>query len=296
MPRIVLYLLGRKGYEVLTAANLGGHLDMVDLVVVGRDTNVHEDFSDKVIDYCRKYGFDYCERNQAPQNINQPEIYTAIAAGWKWLIREPYRQIIVFHDSLLPKYRGFNPLVTALLNYDSQIGVTAIIANRDYDCGDVVESKAIRVQYPIKISEAIDKISKSYFELAQAVLNKFRDVDVLCGYPQDEGEASYSVWRDDEDYQIDWTHTAEFIAHFVNSVSFPYKGASALYGDKRIRILEATAVPDIYIVNRDVGKMIFLIDSKPIVICGAGLLRIEIAVDEQGNSVLPFESFRTRLK
>jgi len=296
MPRIVLYLLGQKGYQVLNAAIMGGYKEIVALVIVGRDKNVHKDFADEIIDYCKRYGIQCRERTEDIQHVSQYETYTVIAAGWRWLIGEPYRQIIVFHDSLLPKYRGFNPLVSALLNHDTEVGVTAIIADKDYDCGDIVDSKSIMLKYPIKVSEAINAISKSYFELARGILDKFRDVAVLSGERQDEEQASYSVWRDDEDYQIDWTNSAESIVHFIDCLSFPYKGASALYEDKRIRILEASTIPDIEIVNRDVGKVIFVSESRPIVICGTGLLRIDIAVDEQGKSVLPFNSFRTRLK
>jgi len=296
MPRIVLYLLGQKGYQVLNAAIMGGYKEIVALVIVGRDKNVHKDFADEIIDYCKRYGIQCRERTEDIQHVSQYETYTVIAAGWRWLIGEPYRQIIVFHDSLLPKYRGFNPLVSALLNHDTEVGVTAIIADKDYDCGDIVDSKSIMLKYPIKVSEAINAISKSYFELARGILDKFRDVAVLSGERQDEEQASYSVWRDDEDYQIDWTNSAESIVHFIDCLSFPYKGASALYEEKRIRILEASTIPDIEIVNRDVGKVIFVSESRPIVICGTGLLRIDIAVDEQGKSVLPFNSFRTRLK
>jgi len=296
MPRIVLYLLGQKGYQVLNAAIMGGYKEIVALVIVGRDKNVHKDFADEIIDYCKRYGIQCRERTEDIQHVSQYETYTVIAAGWRWLIGEPYRQIIVFHDSLLPKYRGFNPLVSALLNHDTEIGVTAIIADKDYDRGDIVDSKSIILKYPTKVSEAIDVISKSYFELARTILDKFREIDVLKGEPQDEDQASYSAWRDDEDYRIDWTSSADSIVHFVNCLSFPYKGASALYKDKQIRILEASVAPDVQIVNRDVGKVIFVMDSKPIVICGTGLLRIDIAVDEQGKSVLPFNSFRTRLK
>ena len=53
----------------------------------------------------------------------------ALAIGWKKLINSSYQQVVVLHDSLLPKYRGWNPLLTALINGDSRIGSTALIAN-----------------------------------------------------------------------------------------------------------------------------------------------------------------------
>ena len=46
--------------------------------------------------------------------------------------------MIIFHDSLLPKYRGFAPLVNSLINQEKEIGVTAIKASQNYDEGDTV--------------------------------------------------------------------------------------------------------------------------------------------------------------
>ncbi|WP_295543721.1 formyltransferase family protein [uncultured Thiohalocapsa sp.] len=296
MPQTVLYLLGQKGYQVLNAAIIGGYKDLVTLVVVGRDKNVQKDFADEIVELCARYSLKHCERNDSLAVPGEPGNYIAIAAGWRWLIKEAFHQVIVFHDSLLPKYRGFNPLVTALLNRDTETGVTAIIANKDFDCGDIVDSKSITLKYPVKIGEAIDAISKSYFDLAQSLLSRLRQIGVLEGKTQDESRASYSVWRDEEDYRIDWTRSAESIVHFVNCLSFPYKGASTLYDGRPIRILEARTEPDVEIANRDAGKVLFTVDEKPVVICGVGLLRIDIAADESGQSILPFKNFRTRLK
>ena len=63
-----------------------------------------------------------------------------------------------------------------------------------------------------------------------------------------------------------------------------------------IRVLSATIEPDVEIANRDVGKIFFMVGNKPVVICGSGLLRIDAAVDDAGQDVLPFKNFRTRLK
>lgn len=46
------------------------------------------------------------------------------------------------------------------------------------DCGDIVDSKSIMLKYPIKVSDAIDAISKSYYKLGQVILDKFRDIAV----------------------------------------------------------------------------------------------------------------------
>ena len=295
MKALVLFLLGQKGYEVLNAAISGGYKDMVQLVVIGNDNNVHKDFFNEIEALCDAYHIKHCVRTESLELPNGVMGYIAIAAGWRWLINSQFRQTIVFHDSLLPKYRGFNPLVTAMLNLDSETGVTAIIANKDFDCGDIVEKKSIGLVYPIKIQDAINKISCLYFDLAQSIFSKIERNGCLLGVPQDERSASYSVWRDEEDYRIDWNKSSDYIEHFVKCLSFPYKGASTIFNGSLIRILDAKIEKDVQVENRDVGKVLFVIDGKPIVICGVGLLRINAAVDEGGQDVLPFKNFRTRL-
>jgi len=292
----VLYVLGQKGYQVLNAAIAGGFKEMVNLVVVGSDINVQKDFFEDIVCLCKQVGLKYRSRQDLLVKDRNYENSIAIAAGWRWLIRDSYRQVIVFHDSLLPKYRGFNPLITALLNYDTKTGVTAIIANKDFDCGDVIESRSIDLSYPTKIVHVLNAVSDLYFELSLSIFSRLRGAQYLDGVPQTESEASYSVWRDEEDYRINWASSVDSIVHFVNCLSFPYKGASTLCDGKLIRIFEVGAEPDVEIANRDAGKVLFISENKPVVICGVGLLRIDVAVDDDGQSALPFKNFRARLK
>jgi methionyl-tRNA formyltransferase len=296
MHKFVLFLLGQKGYQVLNATVSCGFTEHLRLVVIGRDPLIHSDYAADSIGLCEDHGVPYCERKDVAESSLAHHTLVAVAAGWRWLIREPFRQVLVFHDSLLPKYRGFNPLVTALLNKDTEIGVTAIIASKEFDCGDIVESRRTEVEYPIRIADAIALVSEQYFDLAQAVLSTLVERGRLEGVPQDETQASFSVWRDDEDYRIDWSRAADSITHFVNCLSYPYKGASTLCDGEIIRILHAESVADVKIANRDCGKVLFVRDGQPVVICGKGLLRIILATNNQGRNVLPFKRFRVRLK
>ncbi len=296
MQSVVLFLLGQKGYQVLNAAVHGGIKHQIRYVVVGKDHQVHDDFSDQIHSLCERHGVVHCERTEFPQFQLACEEYVVFAAGWRWLIKVPFGQIIVFHDSLLPKYRGFNPLVTALLRKDSEVGVTAIIANRDFDRGDVVGSRTVAIQYPVRIADAIQSVGELYRDLAESLFGTLLEKQSLEGTPQDESCASYSVWRDEEDYRIDWSLPAETVAHFINCVSYPYKGASSLCDGELIRILDAEVKSDVEIANRDVGKVLFVDEQKPVIICGSGLLRIMAATDDEGRDVLPFKKFRSRLR
>jgi len=285
---ITLFLLGKRGYRVLDAATQSGLAQSIAEVVIGTDKQVLDDHADEIATHCQTYGIAYRRR--------APEGGSAVAAGWRWLIAGRFRQVVVFHDSLLPKYRGFNPLITALLRQDQEVGVTAIIANNEYDRGDVIDRRSAQLTYPIKVAEAIERVSGLYFDLAQSVLPCLLREGALVGTPQDDTVASYSVWRDDEDYRIAWARSAEEIVHQIDCMGFPYRGASAMHEGRLIRILEAEAEQDVEVANRDSGKVLFVRHGQPVVICGTGLLRLLKAVDENGVSVLPFDKFRVRLQ
>jgi len=80
--------------------------------------------------------------------------------------------------------------------------------------------------------------------------------EILSSYKQNEEDVTYSLWRDEQDYIIDWSKSAEFIHRFINAVGYPYKGASTLMDGKKIRIIDTEPLPDIEIENRSFGKNI----------------------------------------
>lgn len=281
---------------MLKAAIESDYISHINLVFVGEDEAVLSDFSSEIAGLCDKYEIGWRRAKSGLVNLGDDPEAVLLAAGWRWIIRGSFGQIIVFHDSLLPKYRGFNPLVTALLNKDPEVGVTALVANEQFDTGDIVEQQSVKIYYPIKVSEAIELVGEAYCRIACSIFHRLSKGRSLAGYAQDHDVASYSVWRDEDDYRIDWSWTAEYIGHFVNCVSYPYKGASSFCDQHLVRIQQVENVPDVDVVNRDVGKVLFMQNGQPIVICGEGLVRIVRATYESGGSLLPASKFRLRFR
>jgi methionyl-tRNA formyltransferase len=265
----------------------------VDLVVCARDKNIEDDHYDEIRSLCGLHNIRFCDRTESYQ------IHTkySFAISWRWLINlDPAKKLIVFHDSILPKYRGFAPLVNCLIHKEETIGVTALFADKEYDRGDIIYQSVSQIKYPAKISEAITIIDKNYKEACIEVSKMIRDNIDLPSVAQNDADATYSLWRDEDDYAIDWTKDAEFILRFIQATGHPYKGASTLYGDQKIRIINAEEVKDVKIINRDAGKVLFLDNDLPVVVCGTGLLKITEAYFENKSSVLPLKKFRTRFK
>jgi methionyl-tRNA formyltransferase len=293
MIKITLLLLGLKGYESLKKVlSSGDHISYVDRVIIGKDKNVTYDYSDKIEELCITSGVPYTISNKPDFKTTGPT--HLIAIGWRHLLNPNDQQLIIIHDSLLPKYRGFNPLVTALLNGDTQLGVTAIFGDREADTGDIIKQKSVAITYPVKISAAIELVAGLYADLLNEIFTALLNGD-LPRIPQDNTLASYSLWRNKEDYFVDWQLDAGYIERFVNAVGFPYEGARTFYNEKLIRIDHVEALENLNIVNRQAGKILSIRNNQPIVICGMGLIKIIAAFYDNGMPV-KFDRLRIRLK
>jgi methionyl-tRNA formyltransferase len=215
--------------------------------------------------------------------------------GWQQLLRATTPTTVVFHDSLLPRYRGFAPTVTALIKGDREIGVTAISPAEVLDAGPIIAQRAQSISYPIKLETALQLQASLMVDIAADIIERWRRHNALPSTPQLEDMATFSIWRDDADYEIDWSSSADAIERFVNAVGYPYAGARTTVGRaETIRVSGVTALPDMRFEVREAGKIWRLENGRPLVICGSGMLRIDNCHREDGSDFL-FQRLRARL-
>lgn len=293
MNSIAIFLMGKKGLMCLETILNTTDIEL-KFVVYATDKNVEKDYADEIVTLCKKHNISNYNRNTFDETLLNSISYS-ISVSWRWLITTNIERLIVFHDSILPKYRGFNPLVTALIKGDQEIGVTAIFANKNFDKGDIIGVEKVIITYPIKISQAIDLISICYQDLLKRIIQKIA-TNSLEAIPQDESLASFSLWRDEEDYYIDWSLDASTLERTINALGFPYGGAKTKMENNIIVLDEIKALPDVEIENRTPGKILFLENNQPIVVCGKGLLKIEKTYYLNDRNNVVFNKFRTRLK
>lgn len=290
--KVLIFALGIKSLHVVKAlAESALELNMT--CVIGRDPAVANDYHFEIAKYCDEQQIPFVFRGKS--RIPIVDFQFALAVGWRWMIHDiPYNKLVIFHDSLLPKYRGFAPLVCALLNREPLIGVSAIFGAERYDTGPILEQRALEVVYPTTIAAEIDKIACLYRDIAISVMTKLSSDPLLQGARQAESAASYSLWRNDEDYRITWSQKSSEIEHFIDCVGFPYLGASTVANGQVIRVLKVKSLEDIKIENRTPGKVVFLDQGQPVVVCGAGLVKIMDAIDGNGKNFLPMKKIRTK--
>jgi len=292
--QISLYLMTYKGLRTLQSLIDHGLSKVVSYVVIGTDKNTLNDYSLEMKNICRENNIVFFSKSdKVPFETNY-----IITVSWRWLINDANSRLIIFHESLLPKYRGFAPLVNQLINKEKFIGLSAIFGEKDYDTGDIIAQEKLEINYPIKVNNAIHLLADLYEKLVIKICNEIVNRGRISNtYPQLKENVSYSLWRDEDDYAIDWTKSADYINRFIDAVGFPYKGASTKIESQLIRIVTSNVLPDVIIENRDPGKIIFFKDNKPVVVCGEGLLQLEEAYyDESEESIFPLPKFRIKFK
>ncbi len=261
MIRASLFVAGSKGANFLKELLEGPDAPapdpvpgvMIDPVVSYATSGLRHDPRAEIEAVRLRRGLRYRDRGEL-----RPEDHAAcdlvLVAGWQYLLAEIDARFIVFHDSLLPRLRGFNPTVTALILGETRLGVTAFRPEEGVDAGPIYGQEAVAVEEGIAIGEACRLLGGAYARLARRVLDQAA-AGVLAATPQDHAAATHSLWRNEDDYAIDWNAQARVIRRFINAVGWPYQGARTRYRDQDIRIDAAVEIDDLAFPLRQPGKI-----------------------------------------
>jgi len=292
MEKIAFYLMNSKGWYVLSRFLEEFGPSDIAYIVSEQDINLKNDPYPQLENLAKKYDVPFYKRTTFSVEVENKFQGYKFAIGWRWLIKNKHN-LIVFHDSLLPKYRGFSPLVNSLINGERQGGVTALFADVKYDEGEIILQAPTQFEYPITIENAIHKIEPLYFDLVLQICNILEQSKPLTSHPQKNSDASYSLWLDTEDYFIDWSWSAEKIKRFIDSVGFPYDGAKAKLNGAVVIIEKAEVVEHVVVEHRGrhIGKVIF-IEESPVIVCTKGLLKLR-KISTLGGQTLQI-NFRSR--
>jgi len=171
------------------------------------------------------------------------KIFKLAAAGW-----------LNVHPSLLPRYRGPTPIISALLNGDKVGGVSIIEVVPQVDAGGIYAQVKFRLEEDDNKESLEQKLIKFGKPLLMTLLDLMENKSIKP-YPQDEENVVYSHKIKKEDLKINWGSSAVKIINKVRAFS-PDPCAYCLRKDSRIKIIKA-GVPDRTVSNAYLGKLKF---------------------------------------
>ncbi|BAX91177.1 methionyl-tRNA formyltransferase [Mycobacterium shigaense] len=174
-----------------------------------------------------------------------------------------------FHDSLLPKFTGFSPVLWALISGESEFGLTVHRMDDGLDTGDILVQRTL----PIGPADTGTELVMRGMDLIPGALDEALtalDSGNAVFRPQDKARRTYFHKRSERDSLIDWSWPAQDLERFVRALSDPYPRAYSSYRDERIEILEARVSDACY--GGTPGRVLVQ-EEGGVVVCGSDARR-----------------------
>ncbi|WP_112275473.1 methionyl-tRNA formyltransferase [Lentzea terrae] len=253
--RVVMFGFQTWGHRTLQALLASEH-EVVLVVTHPCGEGAYEKiWSDSVEDLARENGIEVVIRERPEDQELLDRLKAAdpdviVACNWRtWIPPQvfalPKRGTLNVHDSLLPKYAGFSPLIWALLNDEKEVGVTAHMMDDTLDAGDIVLQRSVPVGPRDTTADLFAKTLELFGPITVDGL-----AEIASGrtdfVKQDRSQASFFHKRAEEDLRIDWTWTAEELDRLVRAQCAPYPSAFCFHRGQRLEIIEADVSEAVY--------------------------------------------------
>jgi methionyl-tRNA formyltransferase len=152
------------------------------------------------------------------------------------ILDTPQLGILNVHTSLLPKYRGASPVQMALVNGETESGITIMKMDAGMDTGPILLQKSVEIDLNDTYLTLSQKLAKTAnFALLEAI-NGYVSGEIIP-QPQDNEKATYTRILTREDGQIDWSKKRQEIYNQYRGL-MPWPGVWSMFGDKRIKLLK----------------------------------------------------------
>jgi methionyl-tRNA formyltransferase len=304
--RVAMFGYQTWGHRTLRALIDAGHEVALVVTHPNSDHAYERIWADSVADLAAEHGIRVLLRERPDDaellaELRAAELDLIVANNWRtWLPPEvfalPRHGTLNIHDSLLPAYAGFSPIIWALLNNEPEVGVTAHMMDGDLDAGDIVLQRSVPVGPTDTATDlfhrTVDLIAPITAEAIKLIEGGFTPA------PQDRSRASFFHKRAKRDSHIDWTWPVDRIERLVRAQSDPYPNAFTLHRGRELRVVKASVSKGNY--GGTPGRVFIREGEGVVIVAGPDALRgtspglvIERVRTEDGAELAATDYFTT---
>jgi methionyl-tRNA formyltransferase len=139
------------------------------------------------------------------------------------------------HGSLLPQYRGAAPINWAIINGETETGVTTFRLKHEIDTGNILLQDRVEILADDDAGTVHDKLMAAGANLLVRTLDGLA-AGTITAVPQPEGgEIKHAPKIFKEDTRIDWGKSAEAVRNFIRGMA-PYPGAFTVVKEKNLKV------------------------------------------------------------
>ena len=160
----------------------------------------------------------------------------------KKVINIPLKGAINLHGSLLPKYRGAAPIQWALINGESETGLTTFIIQPKVDRGNILLQKMIKIDSDDNYGSLAEKMSHTGAELLVNTVDRFESENVEQ-YNQLDSNATMAPKITPALTNISWEKSAKEIHNLIRGLA-PFPGARTVLDSKTLKIFKTKYIEE----------------------------------------------------
>ncbi len=172
-----------------------------------------------------------------------PDICIIVAYGKiipKRYLDVPKYGFVNIHPSLLPKYRGPSPIQSAILNGDTETGITLIKIDEEMDHGSIIASAKYQITNDKYYEDLEIEMAEIGAKLLIENLAKYLNGEI-APKKQEHERATYVKKFNREDGRIDWSKSAEQILNQIRALN-PNPGVWTILNGKTLNIFKAEII------------------------------------------------------
>ena len=193
------------------------------------------------------------------------------------------------HTSLLPKYRGAAPIQWAILNDESETGVTIMKMDAGLDTGPILTQAATAITASDNAQTLHDRLASLGADLLMKTIPRYV-TGAIIPRPQPKEHATYARKIAREDGRLDWTQPVRAVWNRVRGLT-PWPGAFTFQSTPRgPRLLKIWSAEMALEVRDEPGKVIRADKHGLLVACENGGLRL-LEVQREGGRRLSVQQF-----
>lgn len=235
-----------------------------------------------------------------PLKIRAPEFLAALSA-WKpdliavtafgRILHAPILQLppmgcVNVHGSLLPKYRGAAPVQWAIINGETETGITTMLMDEGMDTGPMLLQEKLAILPDDTAGTLAPRLAQLGGRLLVETIAQLK-AGTLVPRKQEDAQATMAPLLKKEDGLIDWTMSAPMLANRVRGLS-PWPGAHTFLGNERWNIWKA--VPQATTTSAPPGTIVGVTKRSILVATGQGLLEI-LEIQTANSKRMPVGQF-----
>ena len=217
----------------------------------------------------------------------KPDFFITFAFGQilsQEVIDIPKFATINLHASLLPEYRGANPIATAIIDGKKITGITTMKTVLELDAGDICLQDKIEITQNMNVVELMDEISKRSPDLLDKTLKGLYEGS-LKSVVQENDKATFTKKLKKEDKKIDWTESAQRLHNKIRGM-YKINTPHAIFKDKIVKILKSEVVE---INAGQTGEILEVSKLGIVVKCKENALRLLLVKPEGKGEMKAFD-------